>query len=151
MTRLPGSLDRWFTVEQPVTYWSFWWALLRVVPLLIGVFALLTVVTGMQFTFESLAPLPFVFVAASFGFAVRTLDAEGGLISVQIAAVYGFILSLGGTGSHLLQRPTPMLSVMAALAFVAMVTGFASPMLHGRRESRRFARAYEKYRVDDGS
>lgn len=149
MTRLPGRFDRWFTVGQPVTYWSFWWALLRLVPVLVGLFALVTVATGMQFTVDSFAPLPFVFVAATFGYAVRDLDAEGALISLLIAGVYGFVLWLTGAGSVLLRRPTPMLSVIAALAFVAMFTGFASPMLHGRRENTEFARAYQKHKLGD--
>ncbi|MEF8800625.1 MAG: hypothetical protein V5A38_08455 [Halolamina sp.] len=148
MVRLPGRLARWFSIEQPVSYWTFWWALLRVVPLLLGVFALVTIASGMQFRLDSLAPLPFVFICATFGFAVRDLDEEGGLISLLLATFYSVILWLTGTGSVLLREPTPMLSVFAALAVVAMFTGFASPTLHGRQENEQFARVYQD-RLDD--
>lgn len=134
-------------MAQPVTYWPFWLASLRLVPILLGVFVLVTVATGMQFTGDSFAPFPFVFVAATFGYAVRDLDTEGAVISLLITVVYAFVLWLSGAGSVLLRRPTPMLSVIAALAFVAMFAGFASPKLHGRRRNTEFVQAYENRKL----
>lgn len=147
MTRFRSRLDRWLTVGQPVSYWAFWFALLRLVPVLFGLFALVTVATGMQFSVDSFAPLPYVFVAATFGYAVRDLDTEGVLVSLLLAGVYSFVLWLADAGSVLLRRPTPMLLVIATLVFLAMFTGFASPMLHGRRAE--FARAYQRHRLGD--
>ena len=141
MTRRPGLFARWLTVGDPVTYWSFWWALLRLVPILVGLFALVTAATGMRFTVDSFAPLPFVFVAATLGYAVRAFDGVGALISVLSAVVYGFLLWLDGVGTTLLRQPTPLLSALAVLTFVALIAGFGSPTLHGQRGDDEFVAA----------
>ncbi|QKY19468.1 hypothetical protein B4589_003400 [Halolamina sp. CBA1230] len=129
---LPGWFDRWLTVEQPVTYWSFWAALLRLVPLLAVLFVAVSAVTSSEFALRSFAPLPFVFVTATLGYAVRAFDGVGALVSVLSAVVYGFLLWLDGVGTTLLRQPTTMLSVLAVLAFVALLAGFGSPTLHGQ-------------------
>lgn len=149
MTRLSDRIDRWLTIEQPVTYWSFWEALLRLVPFFLAMFALVAVATDVRFAFYSFAPLPFVFVAATVGYAVRDLNVTELVVSHLVAAVYGFLLWLSGTAGALLQRPTPVLSVIAVLAFVAMIAGFSSSTLHGRQEDDEFTRAYREHRSDD--
>ncbi len=126
-------MDRWLTVERPVTYWSFWAALLRLVPFLALLFVLVLLATSPTFALRSFAPLPFVFVAATFGYAVRAFDGVGALISALSAVVYGFLLALHGVGATLLRQPTPLLSVLAVLTFVALLAGFGSPTLHGQR------------------
>jgi len=115
-----------------VTYWSFWAALLRLVPLLALLFVLVLLATSLPFTLRSFAPLPFVFVAATFGYAVRAFDGAGALISILSAVVYGFLLALDGIGATLLRQPTPLLTVLAVLTFVALLAGFGSPTLHGQ-------------------
>lgn len=132
MSRFPDWVDRWLTVERPVTYWSFWAALLRLVPLLAVIFVLVLLTTSLSFTLRSFAPVPFVFVAATLGYAVRAFDGVGALISVLSAVVYGFLLALDGIGATLLRQPTPLLSVLAVLTFVALLAGFGSSTLHGQ-------------------
>lgn len=143
---LPDSLDRWLTVEQPVTYWSFWAALGRLVPLLVVPFVLVYVGAGEGFALRSFAPLPFVFVAATLGYAVRAFDGVGALISLLLAVVYGFLLWLTGVGVAVLRQPTLLLSMLAVLAFVAVVAGFASPALHGRDGTDEFEAARRRRR-----
>ncbi|MFC6735194.1 hypothetical protein ACFQEQ_02945 [Halolamina salina] len=133
MSRAPDWADRWLTVERPVTYWSFWAALLRLVPFLGILFVLVLLATSLSFALRSFAPLPFVFVAATFGYAVRAFDGVGALISALSAAVYGFLLALDGIGATLLRQPTPLLSVLPVLTFLALLAGFGSPTLHGQR------------------
>ncbi len=142
---LPDRLDRWLTIEQPVTYWSFWAALLRLVPLLAVPFVLVYLGAGEGFALRSFAPLPFVFVAATLGYAVRAFDGVEALISLLLAVVYGFLLWLTGVGVAVLRQPTPLLSVLAVLAFVAVVTGFASPALHGRGSDEEFEAARQRW------
>jgi len=149
MSRLPDRIDGWLTVEQPVTYWSFWAALLWLGAFLLVPFVLIAAAAGVRFTIVSFAPLPFVLVAASLGYAVRGLNQVGALISLLLAVVYAFLLWLSGTGLLLLRQPTPLLSVLAVLTFVAMIAGFAAPTIHGRRQSGEFTRAYWEYRVSE--
>jgi len=130
---LPERLNRWLTVEQPVTYWSFWAALLRLVPLLVVPFVVTFVAVGEGFALRSFAPVPFVFVAATVGYAVRAFDELGVLLSLIVATVYSFLLWVSGVGTALLRQPTPLLSVLAVLAFVALLAGFGSSTLHGHR------------------
>ena len=149
MTRvpwLPDRLDRWLTIEQPVTYWSFWAALGRLVPLLAVPFVVVVLAAGEGFALRSFAPLPFVFVAATLGYAVRAFDGVGALISLLLAVVYGFLLWLTGVGVAVLRQPTPLLSVLAVLAFVAVVAGFASPALHGQDGDDEFEAARRRRR-----
>lgn len=143
---LPDRLDHWLTIEQPVTYWSFWAALLRLVPLLAVPFVLVYLGAGEGFALRSFAPLPFVFVAATVGYAVRAFDGVGALISLLLAVVYGFLLWLTGVGVAVLRQPTPLLSVLAVLAFVAIVAGFASPVLHGQGGDDEFEAARRRRR-----
>lgn len=147
MSRVLDRVDHWLSVERPVTYWSFWRALLRLGAILAPPFGLIAAAAGLRFTVISFAPLPFVLVAATFGYAVRDLNPLGGLISLLLAVLYGFLLWLSGTGLLLLRRPTPLLSVLAVLTFVAMVAGFGAPTIHGRRENREFVRAYREHRL----
>ena len=147
--RLPERLDSWFSIRQPVSYWSFWRDLMRIAPVLVAPFALLVATAGAQFSVLSFAPLPFVFVAATGGYAIRDLDLLGGFWSLLLAAAYGFVLAVTDFGWLLLQRPTPVLKAVALLTFVALVTGFAAPSLHGRRENATFEAAYRRHRNDD--
>ncbi|NHX36117.1 MULTISPECIES: hypothetical protein [Halolamina] len=130
---LPERLNRWLTVGRPVTYWSFWAALLRLVPLLAVLFVAVAFAVGEGFALRAFAPLPFVFVAATLGYAVRAFDGLGVLISLLLAGIYAFLLWLSGVGATLLGQPTPLLSVLAVLAFVAVLAGFGAPTLHGQR------------------
>lgn len=143
---LPDRLDRWLTVERPVTYWSFWAALGRLVPLLAVPFVLVYVGAGEGLALRSFAPLPFVFLAATLGYAVRAFDGVGTLISLLLAVIYGFFLWLTGVGVTVLRQPTPLLSMLAVLAFVAVVVGFASPALHGRDGADEFEAARRRRR-----
>ena len=145
MSWLPDWLDRWLTIEQPVTYWSFWLALGRLVPLLAVPFVVAFLIAGEGFALRSFAPLPFVFVAATLGYAVRAFDGVGALVSGLLAAVYSFLLWLSDIGVMVLRQPTAMLSVLAVLAFVAVVAGFASPTLHGQRGDDEFAAARRRW------
>jgi len=146
---LPGRLDDWFSIRRPVSYWSFWWDLLRLAPVFVGLFALLVHLVGTEFTVLAFAPLPFVFVAATGGYAIRDLNLLGGFWSLLLAGSYAFVLAVTEVGWLLLQRPTPILKVVALLTFVALVSGFAAPSLHGRRENREFEAAYRRHRGDD--
>ncbi|MFB6221613.1 MAG: hypothetical protein ABEH90_09250 [Halolamina sp.] len=141
-------LDQWLTIERPVTYWSFWAALLRLVPILLVLLGLVAVVAGRRFTLISFAPVPFVFIAATVGYTVREFDAKGALMSVVIALIYSFLLWLTGTGWLILRRPTPMLSAVAVLTFVALLAGFGSPTLHGQGDGRDFEQARRQYRQE---
>lgn len=146
----PGStlktrLRRWFTIQQPVTYWSFWRDLLRLTPVLAALFVLSVAVFGMEFSVLSFAPLPFVFVTATTGYAIRDLHPSGGLWSVLVGLTYSAVLWITGTGQTLLQRPTPILTAVAVLTFVALVAGFAAPSLHGRADNREFRAAYRRH------
>jgi hypothetical protein len=143
---LPDRLDRWLTIEQPVTYWSFWAALGRLAPLLAVPFVVVLLAGGEGFALRAFAPLPFVFVAATLGYAVRAFDGVGALISLLLAVVYGFLLWLTGVGVAVLRQPTPLLSVLAVLAFVAVVAGFASPALHGQDGADEFEAARRRRR-----
>jgi small-conductance mechanosensitive channel len=146
---LTDRVNRWFSIRQPVTYWSFWGDLLRLAPVLVTLFALFAVALGTQFSVLTFAPLPYVFVAATSGFAVRDLDLLGGLWSGLLGVVYGFVLWVTNVGPLLLQRPTPVLSAVAVLTFVALVVGFSAPSLHGRRANREFEAAYRRHHLDD--
>jgi hypothetical protein len=145
---LPERLNRWLTVAQPVTYWSFWAALLRLVPLLVVPFVVVFVAVGGGFALRSFAPVPFVFVAATLGYAVRAFDELGVLLSLIVAAVYGFLLWASGVGMAVLRQPTPLLSVLAVLAFVALVAGFSAPTLHGQRGEGGLERARRKWQEE---
>jgi len=68
------------------------------------------------------------------------------LISLLLTAVYGFLLWLDGIGGVLLTQPTPMLSALAVLTFVALVAGFASPTLHGQGGAEEFEEARKERR-----
>jgi len=145
---LPGWLDRWLTVERPVTYWAFWAAILRLVPLLSVPFVLVAIGTSEPFALRSFAPLPFVFVASTLGYAVRAFDGVGMLVSFILAGVYSFLLWLSGVGESVLSQPTPLLSVLAVLAFVALLAGFGSPTLHGQNGSEEFTEARRQWEDD---
>lgn len=147
--RLPDVLDRWFSIRRPVSYWSFWGDLLRLTPVLGAAFAVVSAVAGLEFAVFSFAPLPFVFVAATGGYAVRDLDLVGWLWSGLGALTYAFVLGVTDVGWLLLQRPRPVLTAIAVLTFVALVAGFAAPSLHGRRSNREFEAAYRRHRADD--
>jgi hypothetical protein len=146
---LPDRLDRWFSIRQPVSYWSFWWDLLRLAPVFLVVFGLMALTLGTEFSVLSFAPLPFVFVAATGGYAIRNLDLLGGFWSLLLAGSYGFVLAVTDVGWLLLQRPTPILKVVALLTFVALVSGFAAPSLHGRWENQEFEAAYQRHQGED--
>jgi hypothetical protein len=137
---LPERLDRWLTVERPVSYWTFWAALLRLAALLALLFAL-SLLAGEQFVLRAFAPLPFVFVAATLGYAVRAFDGVGVLVSGMIASSYAFLLRLTGVGELLLTQPTPLLSVLSILTFIALLAGFGSSALHGEPTEEEFATA----------
>ncbi|GAB7093265.1 hypothetical protein JCM30237_04170 [Halolamina litorea] len=142
---LPGWLDRWLTLKQPVTYWSFWAALLRLLPLFVLPFLVTVAVVTPAFAVRAFAPLPFVLVAATLGYAVRAFDGVGALVSVLIAALYSFLLGVTGVGESVVSQPTPLLSVLAVLAFVALLAGFGSPTLHGQRGDDEFAAARRRW------
>lgn len=141
---LPGWLDRWLTVERPVTYWTFWAALLRLVPLLAVPLALAGLAGG-QFALRAFAPVPFVFVAATLGYAVRAFDGTGMLVSGMVAGVYGFLLWLTGVGELLLTQPTPLLSVLSVLTFIALLSGFGSSTLHDTPTQGEFTAARRRW------
>ncbi len=145
---LPERLNRWLTVERPVTYWSFWAALLRLVPLLAALFVAVFFAVGEGFALRSFAPLPYVFVAATLGYAVRAFDGLGVLLSLLLATVYGFLLWLSGVGTALLRQPTPLLSALAALAFAAVVAGFSAPTLHADRGAENLERARREWQEE---
>lgn len=141
---LPARLDRWLTVERPVTYWTFWAALLRLAALLAVPFAL-SVFGGEQFLLRAFGPLPFVFVAATLGYAVRAFDSLGVLVSAMLAAIYAFLLWLTGVGELLLTQPTPLLSVLSVLTFVALLAGFGSSALHSEPTEEEFVTARRQW------
>ena len=147
-TWLSDRLDHWLTIEQPVTYWSFWRALLRLVPLLAVPFVVVLLVAGDRIALLSFAPVPFVLVAATLGYAVRSFDGVGALISGVVGVVYGFLLWLEGTGELLVFQATPMLAVLTVLTFLAVIAGFASPTLHGRGGDDEFERARREWEDD---
>jgi uncharacterized membrane protein len=149
LSELFQRADHWFTLKEPVTYWSFWGDLLRLAPVFVGLFAVVAYTVGTEFTFQSFAPIPFVFVAATGGYAVREFSAVGALISLTVAVLYSGVLSLTGTAGLLLYRPNPVLSIVAVLTFIALLAGFASPALHGRQENTEFKQARREYRQDD--
>lgn len=140
--------DRWLTIEQPVTYWSFWVALLRLLPVLLVPFVVVYVGAGEQFALRTFAPLPLVFIASTLGYAVRAFDGFGTFLSVLFAGVYGYLLWVQGIGRLLLTQLTPILPVLAVLAFIALVAGFASPALHGRNASQAFKEARKDRREE---
>ena len=129
---LPERLNRWLTVGRPVTYWSFWRALLRLIPFLALLFVAVALGVDEWFALRSFAPLPFVFVAATLGYAVRAFDEFGVLISLLVAIVYSFLLWVSGVGATLLGQPTPLLQALAVLTFAAILAGFSAPTLHGQ-------------------
>jgi hypothetical protein len=141
-------VDQWFTIEQPVTYWSFWLALLRLVPVFLLLFGLVAAIGGVRFAVISFAPLPYVLVAATVGYAVRNFDAGGILVSVVAGLVYGFTLWLSGIAGLILSRPTVILSVSAVLAFLALSAGFASSTLHGQAEKDEFREKRREYQQE---
>lgn len=143
---VPEWVDEWLTIEQPVTYWSFWMALLRLVPVLLVPFVVVYVGIGEEFAVRTFAPLPFVFIAPTLGYAVRAFDGTGALFSLLFAIVYSFFLWVQGTARLLLTQPTPMLSVLAVLTFIALVAGFASPAIHGKNTEESFEDAREDWR-----
>ena len=142
---LTARLRRWFTIQRPVSYWSFWTDLLRLMPLLATLFVLSVALFGMEFSVLSFAPLPFVFVTATTGYAIRDLHLSGSLWSALVALTYSAILWLTGTAQTLLQRPTPILTAVAILTFVALVAGFAAPSLHGQPDNQEFRAAYRRH------
>ena len=141
---LPSWLDRWLTVERPVTYWTFWAALLRLVPLLSIPFAL-SFLAGGEFVLRAFAPLPFVFVAATLGYAVRAFDGVGVLVSGLLASAYAFLLWLSGVAELLLTQPSALLSVLSVLTFVGVLAGFGSSTLHGEPSDEEFTTARRRW------
>lgn len=128
--RLVERLDAWLTLQQPVTYWSFWSRLLKVSPVLLVAVLVSVAIAGNSLTLVPFAPVPYVFVAATLGFAVRRLEGGHALLSVGVAGVYTAMLVSLGTLSTLLASPSPILGAIAVLTFVATIAGFASPSLH---------------------
>lgn len=147
--RLPERVDRWFSIRHPVSYWSFWRDLLRLAPVLVGLFALVVATVGTRFSVVTFAPLPYVFVAATAGYAIRDLNFLGGFWSLLLAAAYSFVLGVTEVGWVLLMRPTPVLKAVAILTFVALVAGFTAPSLHGRLENEGLEAAYRQHRRKD--
>ncbi|MFW5939534.1 MAG: hypothetical protein ACOCQU_03705 [Halolamina sp.] len=129
-----------------MSYRSFWIALLRLVPGFVVAFIAVAVFVSEPFAVRSFASLPFVFAAATLGFAVRAFDRTGMLVSVLIAGVYSFLLEVGPVADHLLRQPTPMLSVLAVLTFGALLVGFSARTLHGQRGGSEFERARREWK-----
>lgn len=127
-------LDAWLTLQQPVTYWSFWSRLLKVSPVLLVALLLSVAIAGSDITVGPFAPVPYVFVAATFGFAVRRLEGRHVLVSVGIGGFYTAILVSLGVMTAMLDSPSPILGAVAVLTFVATIAGFASPSLHSGAE-----------------
>ena len=128
--RLLKRVDAWLTLQQPVTYWSFWARLLKVSPVVLVAVLAAVVVAGSALTVVPFAPVPYVFVTATLGFAVRRLEGDHALVSVTVGVVYTAMLVALGTMSTVLNSPSPILVVVALLTFFAAIAGFASPTLH---------------------
>lgn len=131
---LRGRFDRAATVEQPVTYWSLWGTLLRTSPVLLVAVAVAAAVGGGRLSLLAFAPVPFVFCAATLGFAVRAMDLGGTFTSIALGAIYAGVLLATGVAAPLLDRPTPLLAVLGLLTSIAALAGFISPTLHGRTD-----------------
>lgn len=128
--RLVERLDVWLTLQQPVTYWSFWSRLLKVSPIVLLAVLASVAIAGSALTVVPFAPVPYVFVAATLGFAVRRLEGDHALVSLGVAGVYTAMLVSLGTFRMMLASPSPILAAIGILTFVATIAGFASPSLH---------------------
>lgn len=127
---LRDRVDGWFSLESPVTYWSFWAGLLRTVPVVLLAGLVVYAVHGERMAVVAVSPTPFVFAAATLGFAVRDLDGVGVVVSVVFGVVYGALLSIVGLADVLLTTLSPLLWVFAGLTFVGGIAGFLAPRLH---------------------
>lgn len=123
-------VDVWLSLQQPVTYWSFWRRLLKVSPLLLVAVLAAVAIAGGRLTILPFAPVPYVFVAATFGFAVRRLDGRHALVSIGVGTVYTAVIASLGILSTMFTSPSMILTIVAILTFVAAIAGFGSPSLH---------------------
>ncbi|MFB6234822.1 MAG: hypothetical protein ABEH81_00225 [Halopenitus sp.] len=137
--QLVERVDAWLTLQQPVTYWSFWSRLLKVSPVVLLAVLASVAIAGSALTVVPFAPVPYVFVAATFGFAVRRLQGGYALVSVGVAGMYTAILVSLGTFWKMLASPSLILAAIGILTFVAIIAGFASPSLHSGFEQTELA------------
>lgn len=144
---LVERVDTWLTLQQPVTYWSFWSRLLKVSPIVLLAVLGSAAIAGSALTVVPFAPVPYVFVAATFGFAVRRLEGGHALVSVGVGAVYTAMLVSLGTLWTMLTSHSPILAAVSILTFVAAIAGFASPSLHSGFEQTKLAA--ERRKRDD--
>lgn len=135
MRNLLGQAGSSLKLDEPVTYWRLWATLLRGSPAIIVCAGVVALVVGEHQTVVATAPVPFVFTAATLGFAVRDMDLLGVVVSAGLTVAYAGLLWTTGIGELVLSRPAPLLSVLGVLVFVAAVAGFGSPTLHGRDRS----------------
>lgn len=137
---LLGRVDAWVTLRQPVTYWSFWARLLKVSPLLVLPVLASVAIVGDALTVVPFAPTPYVFVAATLGFAVRRLRGMYVFTSLGIGVGYTIALALQGVLRPILATHSTVVTAIALLTFVAGIAGFASPSLHRGYENTELAR-----------
>lgn len=128
--RLIERIDAWLTLQQPVTYWSFWSRLLKVSPILLVAVLASVAIAGSALTITPFAPVPYVFIAATFGFAVRRLKGAQALVSAGVGGLYTAALASLDVLWPMLDSPSPILAAVAVLTFVSTIAGFASPSLH---------------------
>lgn len=120
--------------ERAVSYWSLWQRLLLATPVVLALVGIAAVVAGGGLSLAALAPVPFVFLAATLGFAVRDMDLAGTLTSLSLGGVYAAVLVVTDVATLVLARPTALLALLGFLTSAAAVAGFLSPSLHGSAE-----------------
>lgn len=143
---LGARVDDWFSLDRPVTYWTFWIGILRTVPVLLLVLAGVAGVVGMRLATVAISPVPFVFVAATFGFAARNLDGTGMTVSGLAGVIYGLGLGVLDIGRLLLTTLSPLLWVFALLTVAGGIAGFLAQRLHAGTDSRSLHEAQRQRR-----
>lgn len=128
MDRVRGLL----TFQPPVTYGQFCLTIAGVSTIVLPLVGGVAVVFGAGAALVAALPVPFVFFAATLGFAVRGMHHRGVATSLLLGAGYAVLLGTTGLAGLTLAQGWPILAVQGLLVVVAGFLGFASPRLHGR-------------------
>ncbi|MEF8780684.1 MAG: hypothetical protein V5A46_08405 [Haloferacaceae archaeon] len=128
--RLRVRLRDWLSLQRPVTYWSLWKALLETVPVVVALVVAAALLLRDPLALASISPAPYVFFAATLGFAIRRLNRRYVLLSLLLVVGYTSALGLLGLFSLLFAGNVVTFAVVVSLTFLSLVIGFAWPSLH---------------------
>lgn len=123
-------LRDWLSLERPVTYWSLWAALLETIPVAAAIVVAAALLLRDPLAIASLSPVPYVFFAATLGFAIRRLNRRYVLLSLLLVIGYTSLLGLLGLFSLLFAGNVATFAVVISLTFLSLLIGFAWPSLH---------------------